>query len=289
MSDKIQQIGEILKNTFNYKPKQPEPKKKKALDELVKEIKNPTSLEKTQQAYQKIAQMERYFLKQEKIKQFKETLAASGLTFDDYKKAKNFNFYQFYYLKNGKSKHSKFIIQKVRKWWKETRKEKPFLVLFGERGTGKTQLAKKIAIAAITSKEQLNVYYTDKKHIDKRIYDFDSKEEFLDFLMEVRFLIIDDLLSGHTSEFSFAQIYTVLDYRYQQGKLTLLTMNEDIRKYREENKYEDINLLADRLEEVAEFVHFDYPSLRSRKFLEFAKKGDIRPLQNASKANNLNP
>lgn len=164
------------------------------------------------------------------------------------------------------------------------------MVLYGERGTGKTQLAKKIAVAALTSKkERLNVYYTDKKHIDKKIYDFDSKEEFLDFLMDVKFLVIDDLLSGHNSEFSFAQIYTVLDYRYQQGKLTLLTMNEDIRKHREESKYDDVNLLADRLEEVAEFVHFDYPSLRSRKFLEFAKKGDIRPLQTGKPNKNLSP
>ena len=289
MTDKIEAIGEILKNTFNYKPKKPIPQKKKTLEELVKEIKDANSLEKTQQAYEKIAKMEQQFLKQEKISQFKETLLASGLTFDDYKKAKNFSFYQFYYLKNGKAKHSKFIIQKVRKWWKETRKEKPFLVLFGERGTGKTQLAKKIAITAITSKEKLNVYYADKKHIDKRVYNFNSKEEFLDFLMEVKFLIIDDLLSGHTSEFSFAQIYTVLDYRYQQGKLTLLTMNEDIRKYREENKYDDINLLADRLEEVAEFVHFDYPSLRNKDFLKYAQKGDIRPLQQRKENKNFNP
>ncbi len=260
------------------------------LKELKEEILNEESLKKTEEAYKKMLEIEKIYEKEEKLKAFINKLQASGLTYDDYKRAKEFSFYQFYYLRNGKTKHSKFIIQKVRKWWKETRKEKPFLVLFGEKGTGKTQLAKKIAVVALTSKEErLNVYYTDKKNIDRKIYDFDKekidnkREEFLEFLSEVKFLVIDDFLSGHISGFSFAQIYSVLDYRYQQGKLTLLTMNEDIRKYREENKYEDINLLADRLEELAEFIHFDYPSLRSKKLLEAAKNGDIRDTQKSLK------
>jgi len=250
----------------------------KTFKEILNHIKTPENLEQIQNAYKKTVQKELQYLIEEKKRQLIKRLEVSGLTVKDYQEAKEFKFLEFYYYSNGKTKHSKSIIQKVRKWWKEDRKESPFLILFGEKGTGKTRLAKKIAIAALKDKT-LNVYYTDKKQIDKKIYDFDTKEEFLDFLMEVKLLVIDDLLTGYSSEFSFAQIYTVLDHRYQQGMLTILTMNEDIRKHREKKEYEDINLLADRLEEVGLFIHFDYPSLRNKRWIEAAKNGDIRHLQ----------
>lgn len=219
--------------------------------------------------------------KKQRIQKFLDDLKESGLTYQDVIQSKKFKFYEFLYLSNGKTKNSKEKIESVRKWWKQEKNNYPFLVLFGEMGTGKTMIAKKIAY--IQFSQRRSVFYIDKKKLDIKLYEFENLNEFLTKMMEVELLVIDDLMTGHKTDYRFSQIYTVLDYRYTQRKLTILTMNEDIRKYRQEKEINDLVLLSDRLNEIGYFVWFDYPSLRSREWVELAKKGDIRTLQKNAK------
>ncbi len=219
--------------------------------------------------------------RQQQLMKYQQRLIDSGFTVEDVKRIKEFKFYEFlYYDRDGKVKNTKDKIEAVRLWWKEGRKEYPFLIMYGEKGTGKTQLAKRIAFAAF--EKNMAVYYIDKKQLDMKLYNFEHLTEFLEYLMSVDLLVIDDLLTGYQTDYKFSQLYTVLDYRYQQSKETVITMNDDIRKYRQEGN-DHVNLLADRLNECAWFVYFDYPSLRDKSFLEAARNGDIRHLQQVKK------
>jgi len=74
---------------------------------------------------------------------------------------------------------------------------------------------------------------------------------------------LDDILSGYLTDYRFAQLFSVLDYRYLMRKKTIITSNEDLRVYNLSNP--DYKRLVDRLYEVGEFVYFDYPSRRSGK------------------------
>ncbi|MCX7726223.1 MAG: ATP-binding protein [Chitinispirillaceae bacterium] len=215
---------------------------------------------------------------EQKKKRMKQLLSASGFDLSEVKQIKEFVFLEFLYQgKKGEVKNSKELIEKARQWWNGLKDEYPFLVLVGNKGTGKTALAKKIAYSYLMKGG--NVFFIDKKMIDAKAYEFDNIATFIETLIDVNLLVIDDLLSGHQSDFKFAQVFTILDARYRMKKPTILTMNEDIRTYRDKNSYEDIVLLADRLVEVGLFIEFDYPSLRDPNMKEAAKNGDIRHLQ----------
>lgn len=200
------------------------------------------------------------YLEAEKLLQegrLRDMLNACGLSLNLYQKFRNFNYQIITY--NGKT--SKPIIEKVRQWVRGGYKEKPFLVLYGNYGTGKTMLAGKIA--ALKFDKDRQVYFTTKKDFDLKITNFDEDvHEYIENLKNIDLLIIDDILSGYLTDYRFAQLFSILDHRYLERKPTIITANEDLRKHKGNSDYER---LKDRLYEIGEFVYFDYPSFRSNK------------------------
>lgn len=210
---------------------------------------------------------------QEKKRQFEEAersqeqmrlkliLEGCGMDLRIYNEAKNFKFDEFEYEVNGEKKKSSEIIESVREWFKYKKREKPFLILYGNYGTGKTKIAQKIAINVI-EKRLGSVFYVEEKLLDSKFYEFDEVNNFIDEIKGVDYLIIDDFLTGHRTEYKMSMLFTILDYRYSRKLYTIITSNFDFLNSDNKQEITDFARLKDRLLEVGHFVKFDYPSRR---------------------------
>ena len=192
---------------------------------------------------------------------FIERLKDSGININLYERFKNFRF------ETPTENHQK-VKEKVLKWIKKGWSEKPFLVLFGNYGTGKTMIAGKIATILFDKKRP--VYFITKKDFDLKITNFDENvSEFLEDLKQRELVVIDDFLSGYLTDYRFSQLFSILDHRYIERKPTIITANEDLRKHKGNSDFER---LKDRLYEVGEFIYFNLPSYRSRRMLKQKKE-----------------
>ncbi len=188
---------------------------------------------------------------------FIERLKDSGMNENLYNRFKNFKF------ETPTENHRK-VKDKILRWLKEIWVEKPFLVLYGNYGTGKTMIAGKIATILFDKKRP--VYFTTKKDFDLKITNFDENvSEFIEDLKQRELVVIDDFLSGYLTDYRFSQLFSILDHRYIERKLTIITANEDLRKHKGNSDFER---LKDRLFEVGEFIYFNLPSYRSGKIYQ---------------------
>jgi len=227
---------------------------KEVLNGLVKDVKKENDQVKS--AYEKKQKEWERLEKQHKLNKLKQQLANSGLTLELYQKIK--------YLKLEKNKYNIKVFKEINDWLKGKRKEKPFLILWGNYGTGKTTFALRIGIMKFDKDRQL--IFVRKKDFDVKITNFEdiNTYEYLKTLKEIDLLIIDDILSGYLSDYRFSQLFDVLDYRYMLGKETIITANEDLLNFNLKGN-SDWARLQDRLYEVGYFVEFNMMSYRRMK------------------------
>lgn len=241
-------------------------------EKLINELKanyDPAVYEKKKKEFEEVE-------RRLKAQKFVNKLKASGLSISDYKRLKNFKFLIFKYL----NKSSQQIRDKVARWYKDDYREKPFLVLYGNKGTAKTTLAKKLVLLWLN---RSNALFIKKTELDLKLHNFDELDEFLEKLKIVNLLVIDDFGTGYDTDYKMSHIFAVLDYRYDNDLPTILTSNlnlteetANIDETREKGFLKDFALLVDRLKEKAVFVEFDYPSLRDKDILAQARAGYIK-------------
>lgn len=109
--------------------------------------------------------------------------------------------------------------------FREMEKSATGLLFWGDVGTGKTYLAACIANALIDL--EIPVKMTSIPQIMNHMSGLFSEDRnrFLEELTKPSLLIIDDLGSERSTEYSLEQIYAVIDSRYSSGKPMILTTN----------------------------------------------------------------
>lgn len=123
---------------------------------------------------------------------------------------------------------------KVRKYWQAVYDgqvgHKPWLVLYGQYGTGKTHLAASVIREAVLAGwsdvrfHSWTEYLTRLKHS----WDRDSDERTSDIANELKkgmLVVIDDIDKRESRGWAQGELYTALNYRYNACLPTILTFN----------------------------------------------------------------
>lgn len=130
-------------------------------------------------------------------------------------------------------KGSAQVLTKAIKFWDAVKSGKtdgkPWLVMHGEYGTGKTHLAMAIVNAAV--RHGMNAQFTGwVEYLDRvrATYDREAQErtETVERLFRDAYLLaIDDLDKTRPKEFAQERLYGILNYRYSERLPTVLTFN----------------------------------------------------------------
>lgn len=138
--------------------------------------------------------------------------------------------------------------------------------LWGPAGSGKTLLA------SIFLQELIMKYALPGRFIDlsrqffqrlKRSYDnadelYGTGGQILDELINVPFLVIDDFGVQRNTEWESEMLYTLIDSRYAEERVTIVTSNADIKKYKPVAE----GRVYSRILEMCKIVHVDLPDYR---------------------------
>lgn len=111
-------------------------------------------------------------------------------------------------------------------WSQDNPDAKPWLVLQGKTGIGKTHLAIAATAAAIGAGQQaVFVTATEFASRARREAKDGTLDTYLTFLKNAECLILDDLGREYKTDFSIDIVFEVLDFRYFNWKRTLTTTN----------------------------------------------------------------
>jgi DNA replication protein DnaC len=119
---------------------------------------------------------------------------------------------------------------------------KPFLVLLGDTGTGKTHIALSITWRRVSDTVDYDFKSAESDIIDyrcsiyyqvadlmtclKRGMKDDSYFEIMDYCKECGLLVLDDIGTQKDSEWTESILDEIIDYRYVRSKDTIITSNE---------------------------------------------------------------
>lgn len=151
--------------------------------------------------------------------------------------------------------------------------ERPWLILYGDYGTGKSHLAAAILHATIDA-GKTDVFFRDWTRYLQRIratwngneadeYGTASEEAIIRELCRGQVVVIDDLDKNPPTEWAVGVLYSVLNQRYNLSLPTVLTFNHDI--------FDDVivkyvgGAILDRMAQHANVVKFKGPSYRTRE------------------------
>lgn len=123
-----------------------------------------------------------------------------------------------------RNKECKMARDTTKKWASGT--DKPWFVLLGNVGTGKTHLAK-ASVNWIIGRQEMVVYSTTTELISKArsLIDSGKSDEYVSHIKQVPYLIIDDLGREYTTDWIKALFYEIIDYRYNRKLHTMFTSN----------------------------------------------------------------
>ena len=109
--------------------------------------------------------------------------------------------------------------------------QKPFLLLTGNKGTGKTTLACAVIRGANGKHHARGQFWPVIDLLDRyrRTFDTDRATETLDevdqAMRRVPLLVLDDYGAHKGSEFAEERLFALIDYRYREHKPTVITSN----------------------------------------------------------------
>ncbi|NBD34378.1 MAG: ATP-binding protein [Chloroflexi bacterium] len=105
----------------------------------------------------------------------------------------------------------------------------PWLVLYGEVGTGKTHLA--MAVTHVLRERQESVLFASAPDLLDLLRPGDDKytDELLSIAREVSYLIIDDLGTENRTTWAFEKLYQLINHRYNTLTHLMLTLNDSPR------------------------------------------------------------
>lgn len=126
---------------------------------------------------------------------------------------------------------SRALRETLERWLGGGRHAKPFLVLAGKTGRGKTYAA--IAVARELIREDLTVYYTTAEALIERLrqcFDGRSEQTVEDVLRQPKAsgcLVLDDLGAEYQTPYAAAKLLEVINHRYERRGplLTVITTN----------------------------------------------------------------
>jgi DNA replication protein DnaC len=140
--------------------------------------------------------------------------------------------------------------------------------LWGAAGGGKTLLAC-IALQELMLKYGLGGKYIDlsRQFFQRLKNSFDSSNEneetagdILEELIRIPFLVIDDFGVQRNTEWESEMLYNLIDSRYTEERLTIVTSNYHLSKYKEVAS----GRVHSRLQEMCSIIHVDLPDFRAR-------------------------
>lgn len=132
---------------------------------------------------------------------------------------------------------------------------RPWLAIFGRRGTGKTHVCAAICRAFIEHGLQPTYWYVSDLMDELRKAQFvkDEGENYwskLDEVKDAAILILDDIRLENSSSWTDEQLDKIIDYRYRHEKTTVVTTNSSIAK--DDGEEEELPpRVADRLRDNA--------------------------------------
>ena len=119
--------------------------------------------------------------------------------------------------------------------FQEMKKQGKGLLLYGQRGRGKTYAACEVANALID--EGYHVLVTNFSRVLNTLQGTFEKQEYMDNLNRFQLLVIDDLGIERETPFAKEQVYNIIDSRYRAGLPMIITTNLSIEQIK---KPEDI-------------------------------------------------
>ena len=111
---------------------------------------------------------------------------------------------------------------------------KPFLVLSGGKGTGKTTLSCAMLRAAHAKHQVRGQFWPVIDLLDRyrRTFDHDRATETLDEvdqqMRRIPLLVLDDFGAHKGTEFADERLFALIDYRYREHKPTVITSNASL-------------------------------------------------------------
>lgn len=159
----------------------------------------------------------------------KETIATSGI--GDLIETQSFDNFDLNWYAADKDTHKRMVanLAKAKEFVKSFKKQKSNLLLVGTTGTGKTHISTAIAREIIP--QGYDVIYDSIHNIvadfeeDKFKSGYYQDEPKAEKYLECDLLIIDDLGTEFTTQFSISCIYNLLNTRMNQGKSTIISTN----------------------------------------------------------------
>lgn len=112
--------------------------------------------------------------------------------------------------------------------------------IYGKTGTGKTMLAY-LALKAIVENRFGTLFVNSNTILDKIVSSYnprgDAEKNFENKMMNIDFLVIDDLGTESLNRWYYSIFLKTINYRYENKKSTLFTTNmnlKDLKKYMDE-------------------------------------------------------
>ena len=160
-------------------------------------------------------------------------------------------------------------ISTIRDWGKDmtqNEKWKNGIYLWGPAGCGKTLLAS-IILQELMLKYAQNGRFVDlsrqffqrlKSSYDSTDESFGTAGQILDELIMVPFIVIDDFGVQRNTEWESEMLYNLIDSRYSEERITMITSNSNITEYKEIAK----GRVYSRILEMCKIIHINLPDYR---------------------------